>query len=205
MAARKAVAKELSREQIVKVARELFATQGYRAVSMRSIAQKLGYSHGALYYHFKEKAELFNAIVQEDYRTLKEQMKKSIEPTEQEKQPHHQLEALMETFIHFGLSHPHHYEMMFCTNEPETQQYAQPEQHSCYETFASLVREEAGETLQKVGNMYTIPWVLFLSLHGFVVHYIQTKQSYEDVESLVKVHVRYLTGQLISQNGVNEQ
>ncbi|MBG9800535.1 TetR/AcrR family transcriptional regulator [Brevibacillus laterosporus] len=197
MAARKAVAKELSREQIVKVARELFATQGYRAVSMRSIAQKLGYSHGSLYYHFKEKAELFNAIVQEDYRTLQEQMKKSIDQTDTERQPQHKLESLMETFIHFGLSHPHHYEMMFCSNEPETQQYARPEQDSCYETFASLVREAAGDTLQKIGSMYTIPWVIFLSLHGFVVHYIQTKQTYEDVEALVKVHVRYLASQLI--------
>ncbi|MCR8978217.1 TetR/AcrR family transcriptional regulator [Brevibacillus laterosporus] len=197
MAARKAVAKELSREQIVKVARELFATQGYRAVSMRSIAQKLGYSHGSLYYHFKEKAELFNAIVQEDYRTLQEQMKKSINQTDTERQPQHKLESLMETFIHFGLSNPHHYEMMFCSNEPETQQYARPEQGSCYETFASLVREAAGDTLQKIGSMYTIPWVIFLSLHGFVVHYIQTKQTYEDVEALVKVHVRYLASQLI--------
>ncbi|OAJ75954.1 TetR family transcriptional regulator [Brevibacillus sp. SKDU10] len=196
MAARRAVAKELSREQIVKVARELFATQGYRAVSMRSIAQKLGYSHGSLYYHFKEKAELFNAIVQEDYRTLQEQMKKSIQQTDTASQPQHKLESLMETFIHFGLSHPHHYEMMFCSNEPETLEYARPEQDSCYETFASLVREEAGDALQRIGNMFTIPWVIFLSLHGFVVHYIQTKQSYEDVEALVKVHVRFLANQL---------
>ncbi|GIO01395.1 hypothetical protein J5TS2_20630 [Brevibacillus halotolerans] len=199
MAARRAVAKELSREQIVKVARELFATQGYRAVSMRSIAQKLGYSHGSLYYHFKEKAELFNAIVQEDYRTLQEQMKKSMEQTDTASQPQHKLESLMETFIHFGLSHPHHYEMMFCSNEPETLEYARPEQDSCYETFASLVREEAGDTLLRIGNMFTIPWVIFLSLHGFVVHYIQTKQAYEDVEALVKVHVRFLANQLTGE------
>ncbi|MCR8984037.1 TetR/AcrR family transcriptional regulator [Brevibacillus laterosporus] len=199
MAARRAVAKELSREQIVKVARELFATQGYRAVSMRSIAQKLGYSHGSLYYHFKEKAELFNAIVQEDYRTLQEQMKKSMEQTDTASQPQHKLESLMETFIHFGLSHPHHYEMMFCSNEPETLEYARPEQDSCYETFASLVREEAGDTLLRIGNMFTIPWVIFLSLHGFVVHYIQTKQAHEDVEALVKVHVRFLANQLTGE------
>ncbi|ERM17090.1 TetR/AcrR family transcriptional regulator [Brevibacillus laterosporus] len=199
MAARRAVAKELSREQIVKVARELFATQGYRAVSMRSIAQKLGYSHGSLYYHFKEKAELFNAIVQEDYRTLQEQMKKSIEQTDTASQLQHKLESLMETFIHFGLSHPHHYEMMFCSNEPETLEYARPEQDRCYETFASLVREETGDALQRIGNTFTIPWVIFLSLHGFVVHYIQTKQTYEDVEALVKVHVRFLANQLTGE------
>ena len=36
---------------------------------MRSI-RHLGYSHGSLYYHFKEKAELFYAIVMKDFNDL---------------------------------------------------------------------------------------------------------------------------------------
>ncbi len=65
--ARKAVAQELSRERILTEARELFATFGYRALTMRSIAKAMGYSHGALYYHFNEKAELFYALIKEDF------------------------------------------------------------------------------------------------------------------------------------------
>lgn len=67
---RKAVDQELSRERILEVARHLFVTKGYRAISMRSIGQQLGYSHGSLYYHFKDKAELFYALVQEDFKRL---------------------------------------------------------------------------------------------------------------------------------------
>lgn len=68
--ARRAVEQELSRERILEAARHLFITKGYRAISMRSIGQHLGYSHGSLYYHFKEKAELFYAIVVEDFNYL---------------------------------------------------------------------------------------------------------------------------------------
>ena len=58
MTPRKAVDNELTKEMIMDTARELFAEQGFQHVSMRKIAQSLGYSHGALYYHFKNKAEI---------------------------------------------------------------------------------------------------------------------------------------------------
>ena len=48
----------------------LFAQSGYQHVSMRKIAQELNYSHGALYYHFKNKAELFYAIISRDFSLL---------------------------------------------------------------------------------------------------------------------------------------
>lgn len=70
MAARRSVPEELSRPRIMQAARELFVSVGYRSVSMRSVAKELGYSHGAIYYHFKDKAELFSAIVVEDFSRL---------------------------------------------------------------------------------------------------------------------------------------
>ena len=58
MSPRKAVKQELTREMIMNVARNLFVQQGYQHTSMRKIATELGYSHGSIYYHFKNKAEL---------------------------------------------------------------------------------------------------------------------------------------------------
>lgn len=58
MAPRRIVLEELSREKILFTAAEMFVKEGYKVVSMRKIALALGYSHGAIYYHFKDKAEL---------------------------------------------------------------------------------------------------------------------------------------------------
>ncbi len=52
------------RRQILRVAVELFIRQGYHGLAMREIAQALGVSKAALYYHFRDKEELFLAILE---------------------------------------------------------------------------------------------------------------------------------------------
>ena len=50
-------------EQILQTASNLFVNEGYHGLSMREIASALGVSKAALYYHFKDKEELFLAIL----------------------------------------------------------------------------------------------------------------------------------------------
>ena len=51
------------REQILISAKSLFIQQGYHGLAMRQISEELGVSKAALYYHFKDKEELFLAIL----------------------------------------------------------------------------------------------------------------------------------------------
>lgn len=51
------------REQILATAKSMFIQQGYHGLAMRQISEALGVSKAALYYHFKDKEELFLAIL----------------------------------------------------------------------------------------------------------------------------------------------
>lgn len=51
------------RRQIVEGARDVFLTKGFDAASMADIAKAAGVSKGTLYVYFKDKDELFSAIV----------------------------------------------------------------------------------------------------------------------------------------------
>ncbi|MFI9328213.1 TetR/AcrR family transcriptional regulator [Kitasatospora sp. NPDC052868] len=53
-----------TRARIVAVALELFAEQGYEQTSLREIADRLGVTKAALYYHFKTKDDIVHGIVQ---------------------------------------------------------------------------------------------------------------------------------------------
>ncbi len=53
-----------TRERIQDVARELFAQQGVQRTSLQDIADKLGITKPALYYHFTSREELIRSIVQ---------------------------------------------------------------------------------------------------------------------------------------------
>src|ERR1700760_1239923 len=53
-----------TRERIQDVARELFASQGVQRTSLQDIADKLGLTKPALYYHFTSREDLVRSIVQ---------------------------------------------------------------------------------------------------------------------------------------------
>ena len=52
-----------TKEKILAVALQLFAKDGYEAVSVSKIAEKLGITKGALYKHYENKKDIFNSIV----------------------------------------------------------------------------------------------------------------------------------------------
>jgi AcrR family transcriptional regulator len=58
------------RERILEVATRLFVAQGYDGISMREIADACGMSKAGLYYHFKDKEDLFLAILNENLDEL---------------------------------------------------------------------------------------------------------------------------------------
>jgi AcrR family transcriptional regulator len=60
---------EGTRERILAVANELFIDQGYEGTSLREIADRLGITKAALYYHFRSKDEILRVLL-EPFDTL---------------------------------------------------------------------------------------------------------------------------------------
>ncbi|MEU4197489.1 helix-turn-helix domain-containing protein [Kribbella sp. NPDC026611] len=54
-----------TKAQILAIARDLFARQGYRGTSIADIARALGTTPAALYYHYRSKADVLDAILAE--------------------------------------------------------------------------------------------------------------------------------------------
>ena len=53
-----------TRSRIQQVALELFTEHGYEATSLREIAERLGVTKAALYYHFKTKDDILTSIIE---------------------------------------------------------------------------------------------------------------------------------------------
>lgn len=53
-----------TRARIIAVSLELFSEQGYEQTSLREIADRLGVTKAALYYHFKTKDDIVHGIVE---------------------------------------------------------------------------------------------------------------------------------------------
>ncbi len=65
-----------ARENIIKVAGRLFAKSGYESTSMSEIAKKAGMEKASLYYHFKDKDQLFAAVMESVWSKMAEYLRK---------------------------------------------------------------------------------------------------------------------------------
>lgn len=54
-----------TRDRLLAVATELFITQGYGGTSLREIAERLGISKAAIYYHFRSKEDIARVVVEQ--------------------------------------------------------------------------------------------------------------------------------------------
>jgi AcrR family transcriptional regulator len=61
-----------TRQRIQDVALELFAEQGYEKTSLREIAEHLGVTKAALYYHFKTKEEIIVSLFEDLTKPIQE-------------------------------------------------------------------------------------------------------------------------------------
>src|SRR5262249_23674320 len=102
------------RAKILDAARELFVSQGVEAVTMRGIAEKIGYTATTLYNHFQDKEALLLALCEADFQTARARFQRSgriADPIERPRE-------LGMAYAEFAVRPPSHYRLMFMTPRP---------------------------------------------------------------------------------------
>ena len=159
------------REKILDAARELFVSEGYEAVSMRKIAEKIEYSPTAIYLHFKDKEAVMRELCETDFYTLAQEFQEIARIAD----PVERLTALGVAYARFGLSHPNHYRLMFMTPHPHQQdeekliEKGNPEEDA-YAFLKSVVAEciEAKRFRPEHQDVELLSQVIWAGIHGVV-------------------------------------
>ncbi len=84
-------------EQIIDMARRLFARHGYQGTSLNMIAAEVGISKSALYHHFPDKETLYRSLVAAGMETLHDRVRDAMERAG--KDPAQRLLAFMQASI----------------------------------------------------------------------------------------------------------
>jgi len=106
--------REEIRTRILDAARDLFLAEGYDAVTMRRIADKIEYSPTAIYFHFRDKDALIRELCDTDFRTLAHQLTQISTITD----PIERLRQIGLAYFDFASTYPNHYRLMFMTPHP---------------------------------------------------------------------------------------
>jgi TetR/AcrR family transcriptional regulator, cholesterol catabolism regulator len=68
-----------TRENLLRLAARSFATQGYAATTMRSIAEQAGIEAASIYYHFSSKEEMVDVVMEHGADSIVQHIKEHLE------------------------------------------------------------------------------------------------------------------------------
>jgi len=97
------------RRALVDAARRILEAEGPTALSLRAVAREAGVSPAAPYHHFKDKAELLDAVAEEGWELLDAAMAHAREAAE----PRDKLNALGIAYVCFARENPALYRVMY--------------------------------------------------------------------------------------------
>ncbi len=73
---------ETRRTEIIQTARRLFQTREYEKTTMQDVMEELGIAKGTIYYYFKSKEELLEAVIDQMSFEVAERLQKVVESAE---------------------------------------------------------------------------------------------------------------------------
>jgi AcrR family transcriptional regulator len=162
--------KQETRERILDAAREMFATQGVEATTMRAIADRIEYTPTAIYYHFRDKDELIRELCHTDFASLAgafNRIGRIEDPVER-------LRRIGMAYVEFAIEHPHHYRIMFMTDtahaEPECGSERGNPEEGAYAFLRATVAEgiEAGRYRPDFADPDELAQLAWAAVHGVV-------------------------------------
>ena len=163
--------REEIRTLILDAAREMFAAEGYDAVTMRRIAERIEYSPTAIYFHFKDKDALMHELCDTDFAKLAQEFG----PIARIADPIERLHKVGHAYAEFGLRNPNHYRLMFMTPHPPFSrsdsrlQHGNPEEDA-YAFLRQIIAEamERGLLRRELKDPDLVSQTLWAAVHGVI-------------------------------------
>jgi AcrR family transcriptional regulator len=147
------------RQAILDAAADSFAHDGYASVSLRAVAEAVGLSHGAIYGYFKDKDELFEALVQQSFDQLGAALRAL---PGRRGDPVRFLKRAGRKYAEFGLNNPGAYEFAFILRRPGEGQ----KPHLTYEYLRAAVKRCIDAKRFRIRNVDLASQALWTAVHG---------------------------------------
>ena len=162
--------KEELRRVILDAAREIFVRQGYESFSLRKLAQKIEYSPGNVYLHFKNKEALFECLVEESFARLLKTLL-ALRNGQAWQDPVEELKKGLRAYVEFGLRNPNDYRFAFMLRPPmEKRPY---KVHGAFEALRLIVKRCVEEKRFRAVDVETTSQALWATVHGITSLLIQ--------------------------------
>jgi AcrR family transcriptional regulator len=155
------------RRDLLDTALEVIAGEGPSAVSLRSLARRLGVSHAAPANHFPDKAALFTAIAVEGFTLLGQAMAGAVAELGPDATAGQRFRAAGRAYTGFALAHPAHFAVMW---QRDLLHQDAPELAAAgdatFELLLGGVRDVQAEGWAPGADPQAVAWLAWSVVHG---------------------------------------
>lgn len=179
------VQKEIMRESIVNAASDIFSKYGYKKTTMDDIAMALGKGKSSIYYYFRNKEEIFQAVLEQEVILLKSKLQKAVN-----RKKHHKgkLKAYIitrmkgfESMINFYNAVKNEYLSQFEFIERIRYKYDQEE----IAVVQGILEEGVEKGDFRIEDPFLASVVIVTSMKGFEIPLYITGKKGQDIEQIV--------------------
>jgi AcrR family transcriptional regulator len=179
--------REAMRSRILEAAHDIALQEGYDALTMRHIAERLEYSAAALYRHFNDKSALLSALLATEF----EELTRSLEAVSSTTDPLERIRRAARVYAEFGVADFDRYRQMFVA-PPEISDDADdvsmlsphPAPASPATELYTILRRAVAQAIASlrfrpdVNDVDLVTQTLWAGLHGVVsLHAARTRDS----------------------------
>ncbi|MDA0378824.1 MAG: TetR/AcrR family transcriptional regulator [Bacteroidetes bacterium] len=156
------------RREILDTSRRLLTTVGYTRLSMRNIANEIGYSATSIYLYFESKDDLVHALIDEGVDLLHSRL---AEADQSGTSPEERLEAMCRAYVAFGMERPEYYEIMYVHHPEYIKRYPAEKYRKArrnLEIMAAAIREGMQDGIFRDVEPMLAANLAWTQLHGVV-------------------------------------
>ncbi len=180
---------EKIREEIVEIARGIFAKFGFKKTSMDEIAKAVRKAKSSLYYYFQSKEEVFQAVIEREANVFREKISKALEGV---KDPQEKLRAyvitrmkMIKQLSNFYSALSDEYLENFKFIEKFREKYDEEESNA----IAGILKEGIEKKIFKIKDIEMTTLAILIALKGFETWIFKgnVKWSESDLDNLLDI------------------
>jgi len=193
----KAVDNSGTRRQLLRAALKRFAHSGYAASSVQGIVDDAKLSKPALYYHFQDKAGLFQALVSEAHD---ERYRLLCEAAEQSKEIRGQLEGILTVLFGYFLKNRELMRISFATmfaapgEVPAGLSYADKCERNFEFVHSLIKRAQKNGELEKRFDSRELAFGFYGLVNSYLVSHLVMRDYQPDKKTARRIVALFLTG-----------
>jgi AcrR family transcriptional regulator len=155
---------ESTKEQLVSAAAKLLDSGGQAAVTLRAVAERVGVSHNAPYWHFRDRSALLAAVAEQDFVLLR----RTFEQHGESRKARVALRNAAKFLIEYAIEHRARYRLLFSDPELSPEQGLKDAAMASFQAFSIIVSRCQQEGVLPAVDTVRLTGLIYAALHGAI-------------------------------------